>query len=246
MAMKTAWVSGASRGIGREISIRLSADGYALALNAYTDAEGLNATFKTICDKGNACKLFLGDIAKAENANDLMHAAELELAPLDVVIVNAGVNLAQPVFLTSPENWRKVIETNLDSAFWQVKFAARSMMRRRTGRIVLISSDAALMGDALHGAYSASKAGILGLMRSTARELASFGITVNAIAPGPIETAMTAGLSEANRSKQTATIPMGRFGRPSEIASVVSFLVSPDASYITGQVLSVDGGMNTK
>ena len=246
MAASTAWVSGASRGIGREIAIRLAKDGFALALNARTASADLEATAALIRETGGTAELFPADLTDADAATAAMRAAETSLGPLAVVVANAGINLTQPVFLTSPDSWHKVLAANLDSAFWQVKFAARSMMRQRAGRIVFITSDAALMGDALHDAYSASKAGILGLMRSAARELAPLGVTVNAIAPGPIDTAMTASLTEANRAKQTATIPMGRFGRPSEIASAVSFLVSSDASYITGQVLPVDGGMNTK
>lgn len=237
------WVSGASRGIGRAIALRLARDGYAVALNASRESAELTAVADEITAGGGKAIACPADVSDYQAVSAAMSAAAKELGDFRGCVICAGINLAQPVFMTSPDSWRKVISVNLDSAFWQTKYISRSMMSKRRGHIVYISSDAALSGDALHSAYSASKAGILGLMRSTARELAPFGITVNAVAPGPVDTDMTAALSDAAREKQNARIPMGRFAKPEEIASVVSFLLSDDSAYITGQTLSVDGGL---
>lgn len=239
---KVAWVSGASRGIGRAVALRLAADGFTLALSASRASDELKAVAAEIKAAGGTAEIFPANIADAEETTTAI-AAAASLGPVGVCVICAGINLSQPVFMTSPDAWRKVIATNLDSAFWQTKAVSRLMMRARAGRIIYISSDAALSGDALHAAYSASKAGILGLMRSTARELAPFGITVNAVAPGPVDTDMTASLAPAARQRQTDLIPMKRFGKPEEIAAAIAFLASDDASYITGQTLSIDGGL---
>lgn len=239
---KVAWVSGASRGIGRAVALRLAADGFTLALSASRASDELKAVAAEIKAAGGTAEIFPANIADAEETTTAI-AAAASLGPVGVCVICAGINLSQPVFMTSPDAWRKVIATNLDSAFWQTKAVSRIMMRARAGRIIYISSDAALSGDALHAAYSASKAGILGLMRSTARELAPFGITVNAVAPGPVDTDMTASLAPAARQRQTDLIPMKRFGKPEEIAAAIAFLASDDAAYITGQTLSIDGGL---
>lgn len=242
-SVKVAWVSGASRGIGRAVALRLASDGYAVALSASKQSEALEEVASKIAETGGVSKVFPADVTDEVALVTAMDRAAEEIGDIAVCAICAGINLSSPIFATSPTAWHRVIATNLDSAYLQTKSVAKSMMRRRNGRIIYISSDAALNGDALHAAYSASKAGILGLMRSTARELAHFGITVNAVAPGPIETDMTASLSETQRQRQMELIPMKRFGRPEEVAAAVAFLASEDAAYITGQTIRIDGGL---
>jgi 3-oxoacyl-[acyl-carrier protein] reductase len=240
---KTAWVSGASRGIGRAVALRLAGAGFDIALSARSASEALDGTVRDVQALGAKTTAFPADLADETAARNAVASALAGFGDISACVICAGVNLSAPVFATSPAAWRDVIATNLDSAFWQTRAFARHLMRRRCGSIVYVSSAAAFTGDALHAAYSASKAGILGLMRSTARELAPFGIRVNAVAPGPVDTDMTASLADATRKRLEASIPLGRFGRPDEIASAIAFLVSDDAAYITGQTLRVDGGL---
>ena len=242
-APHVALVTGASRGIGRAIALALAADGCRVAVNFRSAQADADAVVAAIQAAGGTAQAFQADIADPVQSADLVKRAEAALGPVTVLICNAGIIRTQPVTLTSLDDWRTVMAANLDSAFVLTKATARGMARQRRGRIIYLSSDAALMGDLLRAAYSASKAGLLGLSRTVARELAASHITVNAVAPGMIETAMTADIPDTRRTKALAAIPLARFGKPEEVAAVVRFLCSDAASYITGQTLCVDGGL---
>lgn len=238
-----ALVTGASRGIGRAIALALAADGCHVAVNYRASLAEAEAVVAAIRAAGGTAQPFQADIADPAQAADLVKRVDGALGPVTVLICNAGIIRTQPVTMTPLEDWRAVMAANLDSAFVLTKAAARGMARLRRGRIVYLSSDAALLGDLLRAAYSASKAGLLGLSRTVARELSASRITVNAVAPGLIDTAMTADIPDTRRVKQLAAIPLARFGKPEEVAAVVRFLCSDAAAYITGQTICVDGGL---
>lgn len=242
----TALVTGASRGIGRAIALALAADGCRVAVNYRASQAAAEAVVETIRSAGGTAQAFQADVSDPAQAAELVKQAEAALGPVSVLVCNAGIMQTQLIALTKFEDWRNVISANLDSAFLLTKAVSRGMVRLRRGRIVYLSSDAALLGDLMRAAYSASKSGLLGLSRTAAREFAASGITVNAVCPGIIATDMTADIPESRRTKQLAAIPFGRFGRPEDVAGVVRFLCSDGASYITGQTICVDGGLNTK
>lgn len=245
-APPVALVTGASRGIGSAIARALAADGCQLAVHYHTAADEAAAVVAAIRAGGGTAHPFPADLADPAQAAELVKQVEATLGTVTVLVCNAGILPTQMLPLARLDEWRTTMATNLDSAFVLTKAVCRGMVRLRRGRIVYLSSDAALLGDLMRTAYSASKSGLLGLARSAARELAPSGITVNAVAPGLIETALIAGIPETRRTKQLAAIPLGRFGRPEEVAGVVRFLCSEGAAYVTGQTICVDGGLNTK
>ena len=239
----TALITGAAKGIGRAIALALAQDGFTVAVHYRSSEDAAAKTVEQIRAAGGTAERFCADITRPEQVTELVKAVEQQLGPIHTLVCNAGIIKDNLIALTKFDDWREVMSSNLDSAFLLTKAVSRGMARQRAGRIIYISSDAGLMGDLMRAAYSASKAGMLGLCKTAARELASSRITVNAVTPGIITTDMTADIPDTRRAKQLASIPMGRFGTPEEVAGVVRFLASASAAWITGQTISVDGGM---
>lgn len=240
---KTALVTGASRGIGRAIALALASKGFAVALNYAGSHDAAEAVKKEIEDAGGKAFTVQGDVSKSEDVDRIFKTVKDEFGGLDVLVNNAGINRDALLIRMKESNWDDVIATDLKSDFLTTKAAAAMMMRKRKGSIINISSVVGIMGNISQANYAAAKAGVIGLTKACAKEMAARNIRVNAVAPGFIETAMTDGIPEKIREGMIASIPMGRMGQPEDIARAVCFLASDDASYITGQVLVVDGGL---
>lgn len=240
---KTALVTGASRGIGRAIALALASKGFAVALNYAGSHDAAEAVKKEIEAAGGKAFTVQGDVSKSEDVDRVFKAVKDEFGGLDVLVNNAGINRDALLIRMKESNWDDVIATDLKSDFLTTKAAAAMMMRKRKGSIINISSVVGIMGNIGQANYAAAKAGVIGLTKACAKEMAARNIRVNAVAPGFIETAMTDGIPEKIREGMISFIPMGRMGQPEDVAKAVCFLASDDSSYITGQVLVVDGGL---
>ncbi|MFQ5700721.1 MAG: 3-oxoacyl-[acyl-carrier-protein] reductase [Acidobacteriota bacterium] len=244
MKGKVTLITGASRGIGEAIARDLARHGSDLALMA-RDAERLAAVAEQARREGSRVITLLADMADGEAVESAVDQARKQLGGLHHVVANAGVTVDQLAMRLKPEDWDRVIAVNLTGTFRLVRASLSGMVRARYGRIVMISSVAGLMGNPGQAAYAASKAGLIGFAKSVAKEIASRSITVNVVAPGLIETDMARALPDARREELTRLIPLGRMGTPEDVAASVRFLLGEGASYITGTVLNVSGGLYT-
>ena len=240
---KIAVVTGGGRGIGRAICLALAVRGATVVINYNRSAAAAETLVAEIEAAGGAARSMQTDVSNAQQVADMFKAIVAEFGTIDILVNNAGMTRDNVIMMMKPEDFDAVIETNLRSCWLCCKTAARTMMRKRSGSIVNITSVVGIAGNGGQTNYAASKAGIIGLTKSLAKEVAVRGIRVNAVAPGFVETDMTADLSADIKAKAIEAIPLGRMGAPKDIAKAVAFLASEDAAYITGQTLIVDGGM---
>lgn len=241
---KTALVTGGGRGIGRAIAKKLAEAGFFVIVNYHGSETAAEAVVAEIRELGGEAESLRFDVAEYGETEAAIKGIVDRHGSLDVLVNNAGITRDGLLMRMSEEDFDAVLSTNLKGAFHCTKFATKYMMKKRFGRVISISSVSGVMGNAGQANYSASKAGIIGLTKAVARELAGRNITANAIAPGFIETDMTAVLGDGIREKVTETIPMKRFGKPEDIAELAAYLASDAAGYVTGQVIAVDGGMS--
>lgn len=238
---KTALVTGASRGIGRAIALHLAEDGANVAVIYAGSADKAEAVVNEITALGVNAKAYRCNVADSAAVNETVKAVTNDLGKIDILVNNAGITRDGLMLRMKDEDFDAVLDTNLKGAFNMIRACYSGFIRKKSGRIINISSVSGIMGNAGQANYSASKAGVIGLTKSVARELASRGITCNAVAPGFIQTDMTENLGDNNPLLNS--IPLGRMGKPEDIAAAVAFLASDSAAYITGEVLKVDGGL---
>jgi len=243
LSNKVAIVTGSGRGIGRAIALRLAESGARIVVNDLNDsAQGVAEEIRAMKQESLA---ILADISSSSDVDKMVETTMNTYGRIDILVNNAGITRDQLVLRMSDEDWDKVMSVNLKSVFLCSRAALRPMIRQRWGRIVNIASIVGIVGNAGQANYASAKAGIIGFTRTLSKEVASRGVTVNAVAPGFIDTPMTQQLKDAQREELTKRIPSGYLGTPRDVAEAVAFLASEEARYITGQVLSVDGGMAT-
>ena len=240
---KTALVTGASRGIGRAVALALAAAGARVAINYAGNVKAAEEVKAAVETAGGTAILCQADVADSAAVEAMVAAVAKEFGTIDLLVNNAGITRDTLLVRMKDEDFAKVLDTNLKGVFYCTKAVSKLMMKKRAGRIVNMASVVGLVGNAGQTNYAAAKAGVIGFSKSVAKELASRGITVNVVAPGFIGTDMTADLPETVKEKALADIPLGKMGEPEDVANAVLFLASDQASYITGQVVNVDGGM---
>ncbi|MDQ4003471.1 MAG: 3-oxoacyl-[acyl-carrier-protein] reductase [Actinomycetota bacterium] len=243
MEGRVALVTGGGRGIGRAIAVRLAKGGMKVAVAYRTNDAAAEETTDLVRDVGARGELFKGDVASPEDVEALVKGVGEAFGPVEILVNNAGMTRDNILLRMNNAEFDEVLRTNLKGTYLCTRAVLRRMVRARWGRIVNISSVVGLLGNAGQANYAASKAGIIGFTKSVAREVAGRGITVNVVAPGYVETELTGSLSEDIKGQIMGQVPMGRFGKPQEIAEVVAFLAGDGAGYVTGQTISVDGGM---
>ncbi len=241
--MSVALVTGASRGIGAACAVALADAGFDVAVGYVSDEAGARATADAVQAAGRAAAVVQGDISDSGAADAVIAGAEDALGPLDALVLNAGITRDGLMMRMSDDDWQAVLDTNLSGSFYCARAALRGMMKRRRGSIVAVSSVVGLMGNAGQVNYAAAKAGLIGMTKALAKEAGSRGVRANAIAPGYIVTDMTAGLSDDIKEQLTGHTPLGRLGTPEDVAGLVAFLCTDAASFITGTVIPVDGGL---
>ncbi|MCU0537119.1 MAG: 3-oxoacyl-[acyl-carrier-protein] reductase [Hydrococcus sp. Prado102] len=239
---RVAIVTGASRGIGRAVALALAEQGAKVVVNYASSSTAADEAVKTISEMGENAIALQADVSKADQVDKLIEQTQEKFGRIDILVNNAGITRDTLLLRMKPEDWQAVIDLNLTGVFLCTRAVSKIMLKQRSGRIINIASVAGQMGNPGQANYSAAKAGVIGFTKTVAKELASRGVTVNAVAPGFIETDMTSNLTHTEEILKL--IPLGRYGKPEEIAGMVRFLAAdPAAAYITGQVFNVDGGM---
>ena len=240
---KTAVVTGSGRGLGKAIALKLAQMGANIVLNDIPASDAIDETAEEFKKAGYNVVVTKGDVRNDEDVKGMVKKAVDAFGSVDILVNNAGVTRDKPLAMMPEEDWDTVLGINLKGAFLCTKAASKIMIKQRSGKIINIASVAGVMGNPGQANYSASKAGLIGLTKSTAKELAARGITCNAVAPGVIRSKMTDVLPEKVRENYLNNIPLGRFGTPEDVANVVGFLASEDSNYVTGQVIHIDGGL---